>query len=55
MCLSVKDLRELTKSGKEKGKHDGRVERSTVGLREGETAYPTEDYNRLLASINWDV
>lgn len=55
VCLSVKDLRELTKSWKERCKHDGRVERTTVGLREGETAFPTEDYNRLLASINWDV
>lgn len=51
MCLSVKYLREL----KKKCKNDGRVERSTIGLREGEAAFPTEDYNRLLASINWDV
>lgn len=53
--MSVKDLRELTKSRKGKWKHNGTVQRSTVGLRGKEAAFPTEDYNTLLASINWDV
>lgn len=54
-CLSVKYLTEWTNAGEGKGKHNGRVERSTVGLRGRETAFQTEDYKRLLASINWDV